>query len=322
MKYCFGPVPSRRLGLSLGVDILPKKTCNLDCVYCEIGPTRKYITKRAEYTPAESIMNELKKVLTEDKVKFDCLTFTASGEPALHSRLGELISYAKQYTDKPITVLTNSTLTYDEKVRNEVCQADILLPSLDSALEPSFKKINRPAPGIELAKIIYGLEKLRLQFKGEIWLEVLLVKGINDKEEEAYALKDLLDRLRPDKIQLNTVDRPPAVKDVEPVSLETIKNFAEILGPRSEIIADFNRKGSQLQSLLLKKEIVDLLARRPLRKRDIEKLFASTTQQAKQILTQLEKDGCIIKKRFKDETFYVLKTDKDNACAQSGKINA
>lgn len=293
---------------------MPKKSCNLDCIYCEIGPTSKYIVERAEYTPVNSIKSELKKVLTSGKVKFDCLTFTASGEPTLHSKLGDLIDYSKKYTDKPVTVLTNSTLVWEKEVRKDLCQADILLPSLDSANEASFRKINRPAPGIELVEIIKGLEKLRQEFKGEIWLEILLVAGINDSEKEAIELASLLERLNPDKIQLNTVDRPPAVEWAKPVPLQTMKKFAEILGPKAEIVVDFAKKIRQGHTRLLETELLDVLARRPLRDTDLEKLFASAAKKAKKILTQLESSGNVTKKNFKDETFYFLASENGSVC--------
>jgi len=301
---------------------LPKKSCNLDCVYCEIGPTSKYTLERAEYRPANSIKGELKKVLTSGKVKFDYLTFTASGEPTLHSRLGEIIAYSKKFTDKPITVLTNSTLLWREDVRRDLCQADILLPSLDSANESTFRKINRPAPGIKLSEIIDGLEKLCLDFSGEIWLEILLVAGINDSEEEAWKLAALIERLDLERIQLNTVDRPPAVDWARPVPMETMKKFAEILGPKAEIVVDFAKKIQQGHARLLESELLNVLARRPLRDKDLVKLFASAAKKAKKILTQLEDSGSVTKRNFKDETFYFLASGNGSACMQPGKIDA
>ncbi len=322
MKHCFGPVPSRRLGLSLGIDMLPKKTCNLDCVYCEIGPTRKYSTHRAQYTPVGPIKDELKKVLTSGKVKFDHVTFTASGEPTLHANLGELIAFAKDLTDKPVAILTNSTLLHHKEVRRELGRADILLPSLDSVNEASFRKINRPAPGIELAEIIKGLERLRQEFQGQIWLETLLVSGINDSEQEASMLASVMQRLEPDKIQLNTVDRPPAVDWARPVSLSKMEKFSEILGPKTEIVVDFRKKIAQGHARLLETEILDLLARRPLRDDDIEKLFASAAKRAKEILARLEDSGNVTKKCFKDENFYMLAPGIGPACEHAENPNA
>ncbi len=263
MSYCFGPVRSRRLGLSLGVDVLPRKTCNLNCIYCELGPTLKYTTEILEYIPIENIWNELKATLTSSKKIFDYLTFTASGEPTLYSKLGELIIKAKEISPKPITVLTNATTVMIPEVRKALCEANILLPSLDAATQSTFLKINQPAPEIKIKDIIKGLCQLRKEFKGQIWLEVLLVRHINDTDKELLELKKAIEKIEPDKVQLNTVARPPAYDSAKALSQNKLNDIAKFLGPFSEVIVNYSKALKQGSRPLIEAEILEVLKRRP-----------------------------------------------------------
>jgi len=263
MSYCFGPVRSRRLGLSLGVDVLPRKSCNLNCIYCELGPTLKYTTEILEYVPIEKIWKELKETLTSSHKKFDYLTFTASGEPTLYSKLGELISRAKELSEKPVTILTNATTVMIPKVRESLCKADILLPSLDAATQDTFLKVNRPAPNIKIEDIIRGLSILRKEFKGQIWLEILLVRDINDSTKELLALKQAINIIEPDKVQLNTVARPPAEEFAKAISQKRLYEIAEFLGPTTEVIVNYSKALKQGSRQLIEAEILEVLKRRP-----------------------------------------------------------
>jgi len=263
MSYCFGPVRSRRLGLSLGVDVLPRKSCNLNCVYCELGPTLKYTTRISEYIPIENILKELEVTLTSSKKIFDYLTFTASGEPTLYSKLGDLIDRAKNLSPKPITILTNATTVMVPEVRETLCKADILLPSLDAATQDTFIKINRPAPNIKISEIIEGLSKLRKKFKGKIWLEILLVKDINDTDKELLELKKAIEKIEPDKVQLNTVARPPADGSAKALSQNTLKEISNFLGPTTEVIVNYSKALKQGSRPLIEAEILEVLKRRP-----------------------------------------------------------
>jgi len=263
MSYCFGPVRSRRLGLSLGVDVLPRKSCNLNCIYCELGPTLKYTTEILEYIPLEDIWQELKATLSSSQKKFDYLTFTASGEPTLYSKLGELITRAKNLSPKPITILTNATTVMIPEVRETLSKANILLPSLDAATQETFIKINRPAPNIRIQEIINGLAKLRKKFKGQIWLEILLVKDINDTEKELIELKKAIEKIEPDKVQLNTVARPPADDSAKALSQNTLNEIAKFLGPSTEVIVNYSKALKQGSRPLIEAEILEVLKRRP-----------------------------------------------------------
>ncbi len=309
-KFCFGPVPSRRLGRSLGIDILPKKTCNLNCIYCEIGEGTNYVTSPNEYYPVNEIIQEIDSII-ESNIPFDILTFTASGEPTLYSKLGELILFAKKKTPKPVAALTNATLFHLEEVRNQLSNADILLPSLDAAREETFRKLNRPAASVILKDIISGLKEIRKSFKGLIWLEVLLVKGINDSEEEIQALKKVIDEINPHKIQLNTIVRPPAVIWAKPVSMERLHEIRDYLGYNAEIIVDFRPKSIILRDDIKANDILEVLKRRPMRFYDIESIFALDKHKLMSILDELSDNKKIDSRIHNNEVFYFNKGDYD-----------
>ena len=233
MGYLFGPVLSRRLGLSMGVDLLKYKTCNLDCVYCELGRTACLTSCRDRFVPRQKVIKEIELKRSEP---FDHLTFAGSGEPTLSLDLGEIVSQARKIVDSPVAVITNSTLLSSPTVRKEVSAADVVLPSLDASSENAFHAINRPASGLTAADMIAGLKDFRKEFSGEIWLEVMLVRGINDKEADAIARA--AESTEPDRIQLNTVVRTPA-EPVEPLSEEEMRRMLEIF-PGAELIPDWD----------------------------------------------------------------------------------
>jgi wyosine [tRNA(Phe)-imidazoG37] synthetase (radical SAM superfamily) len=233
MNCLFGPVLSRRLGLSMGVDLLKRKTCNLDCVYCELGKTSVLTRSRNRFVPPEKVLREIKSRSDES---FDHLTFAGSGEPTLSSDLGEIIRAAKKLVDAPIAVITNSTLLSSPAVRQEVAAADIVLPTLDAATQGTFRSISRSGEWLKIEEIIEGLKQFRKEFCGEIWLEVMLVRAVNDHEA------DLISRtarsIDPDRIQLNTVVRPPA-EPVCPLNEEEMQKMLEIF-PGAELIPDWD----------------------------------------------------------------------------------
>lgn len=233
MAYLFGPVLSRRLGLSMGVDLLPFKTCNLDCIYCELGRTACLADCRGSFVPPDKVLQEIRAKKNEG---FNHLTFAGSGEPTLSSDIGNLISASRKIVDAPIAVITNSTLFTIGSIREEVASADVVLPSLDAATQRTFEAINRPAPGLRIEDIIEGLRLFRKEFSGEIWLEVMLVKGVNDHEAEM--ISRAASSIEPDRIQLNTVIRPPA-EPVSPLSREEMQRMLEIF-EGAELIPDWD----------------------------------------------------------------------------------
>lgn len=238
-KYLYGPVPSRRLGRSLGVDIVPLKICTLDCVYCQLGKTLTKTVERKDYVPVQSVLAELAEAIAEG-VEADFISIAGSGEPTLHARLGELIDGIRQVTTIPVAIITNGTLLYRPDVRADCAKADVVMPSLDGADERTFRKINCPYPGISAEKVISGLCKFRKEFPGRIWLEVFFVEGINTGPEQIAAIRDAIKRIGPDKVQLNTAVRPPADPNVKRLSNERLRDIAAQLGPGCEVVADFS----------------------------------------------------------------------------------
>ncbi len=304
MKYCFGPVPSRRLGRSLGVDILPMKTCNLNCVYCELGITEKFTCDRAEYIPANHIKRDIETVFRSGRHPFDVLTFTASGEPCLHSRLGELIEFAKSLSGKPVVVLTNGTLVADPAVRRDLCLADIILPSLDAVLPQSFRRVNRPAQCVDIGSIVTGLADLSKQFQGEMWLEVLLVKGLNDSEEDIKALKEAIEEINPCRVQLNSVARPPAEPWARPLSQDRMEEIKNFLGSRAEVVVDFNRRLREGFMPVVEVEIMETLKRRPMTAHDISEILSIDPEIADTVLEKMLRGSLIKKEIFQGRTYY------------------
>jgi wyosine [tRNA(Phe)-imidazoG37] synthetase (radical SAM superfamily) len=239
MKYLYGPVKSRRLGLSLGVSLTPYKTCSFDCVYCQLGKTERLTTQVKEYIPQKEILDELAGWLKGNKPaaeKLDYITFSGYGEPTLHAGLGELLTQIKQLTSLPVAVITNASLLKNPGVRSALMQADVVVPSLDAATPEAFQKIDRPHPSVTLEDVLQGLVSLRREFRGKIWLEVMLVKGLNDDLGHIRKLKALIDTIGPDKIQLNSPVRTPADMDVFPVDKKRLGEIREILGKKCEIV--------------------------------------------------------------------------------------
>ncbi|NQS74775.1 MAG: radical SAM protein, partial [Methanoculleus sp.] len=235
-RYLFGPVCSRRLGTSLGVDLVPLKTCTFNCVYCECGRTTRLTGERREYVPTGQVIAEVDEYLARAP-DLDYVTFAGSGEPTLHSGIGEIISFIKdRYPRYRIAVLTNGALLGDPDVRAALMRADLVIPSLDAVSEETFQKINRPCPGITARDLLEGLTTFAREFTGEIWLEVFIIPGQNDTEEEILRLKDAISAIRPDHIQVNTLDRPGAEIWVRPASPLALERIASMLGGRAEVI--------------------------------------------------------------------------------------
>jgi wyosine [tRNA(Phe)-imidazoG37] synthetase (radical SAM superfamily) len=262
-KYIFGPVLSRRLGQSLGVDLIPSKLCTLNCVYCEIGRTDKRGLARKEYYPVEEILKEVREAL-ESYPNLDHITISGSGEPTLHSGIGRLITGIKDLTSVPIAVLTNGTLLTLPEVRNDLLEADIVSPSLDAVTQEAFERVDRPHPHLQISQIIDGLRTFRREFKGQLWLEILFVKGLNDSADQLRRMKEVIDEVRPDRIQLNTVVRPPAESFAEPLSNVRLHEIAAFFGPRAQVIGvskDVHREPGRSADA---EQILGLLRRRPM----------------------------------------------------------
>ena len=210
MSYVFGPVPSRRLGLSLGVDLIPPKTCTFDCLYCQVGRTTSKTLEMKPFVPVRDVVEEIEKKVA--KTVPDAITLAGSGEPTLHSEIDQVIASIKKMTEIPVVLLTNGALFWKEEVRQRTLNSDIIMPTLSSAFETTFRKIHRPYSGLSLDKIIDGLKHLRQDYEGQIFLEVVLLARFNDMEKELEGLKTVIDDINHEKIQLNIVVRPPSDK--------------------------------------------------------------------------------------------------------------
>ena len=291
MKHLFGPVASRRLGRSLGVDLLPFKTCTLDCVYCECGCTTEKTLNRKEYVPFDEIILEIKQWFSEGG-KADYITLAGSGEPTLHNRLGEIISAIKQITKIPVCVLTNATLFSSPEVRKETALADLVVPSLDAAAEETFLKINRPAINLDFKKYIEGLILFSENFTGKLWLEIFVVPGINDDEESIKKLSEIAKKIKPDKIQLNTAVRPTAEKSVKPVSQENLKKLAKVFSPEAEIIAAYHH-AIKSKEKVSKEKVFELLQRRPGTLEDISSGLSIDKEETEKIVNELLEEKLI-----------------------------
>lgn len=239
MKYIYGPVKSRRLGFSLGLSLTPYKVCDFDCIYCQLGKTRQLTTQRQEYVDAGQIIEELRNWLQnnpEVAKALDYITIAGSGEPTLNTKIGDLIAEIKKISATQVAVITNASLLNDASVRNALLGADLIVPSLDSVVPEIFNQIDRPSQDVKLDEIINGLICLRKEFKGKIWLEVMVVKGVNDKIAQFRQLKDVVDKINPDKIQINSPVRTTTEENVLSVDKKRLEKFKEALGDKCEII--------------------------------------------------------------------------------------
>ncbi len=239
MKYIYGPVKSRRLGQSLGITLIPYKICTFNCVYCQLGKTIQKTTERKEYLKTEEIIEELKSWLAnnpQEATKLNYITISGSGEPTLNINIGQVINEIKKVTTIPVAVISNASLFNDINVRQALRRADLIVPSLDAVSTELFIKIDRPHQDIKLEEVVKGLLSLRKEFSGKIWLEVMLVRGLNDDLRQIKKLKEITDRINPDKIQLNSPVRATAEPDILPVDKKKLEKIKEILGDNCEII--------------------------------------------------------------------------------------
>ncbi len=285
-KYTYGPVPSRRLGFSLGIDIIPFKTCTFDCIYCQLGETTSKTARRLEYTPAQDIVDEIRQVLTKHK-HIDYLTFSGSGEPTLHSRLGYIIASIKKFSDIPVAVLTNGSLLTSVEVREDLSHADVVAPTLCGTAIDIVQHINRPVSSITSDTIVQGLMDFRNGYTGAIWLEIMLIQGMNDTDGHIRRLAARIKKISPDKIHLNTVVRPPRDKKVRAVPMERLQVIQNLLGERCEIIAGFNKQVSPADLKNHRDDIMNVIKRRPVTLDDIVRTTGVHIQEVQKILDRL-----------------------------------
>ena len=306
-KHLFGPVPSRRLGISLGVDILPFKTCTLNCIYCECGPTTQLSTERKRFVEPKILIKEIKEFLATSQ-HLDFITFSGSGEPTLNRDLGSIIRQIKRETSIPMAVLTNSTLLYRQEVRRDLLPVDLILPSLDAVDKDIFQTINNPHPQVSVKNIINGLLQFRRDFKGQMWLEVFIVKGVNDHAQELDNLYRTIKKIKPDKVQLNSLDRPPAFDNVAPVSLEELEKIKVAWQDLPVDIIKRIRRRKEISSFSsnLENSVLNTIRRRPLTIEDLIELTGKNRLELFKYLDILEKEHKILTKIIGNKIFFTI----------------
>ncbi len=291
-KYLFGPVPSRRLGMSLGIDLVPHKVCTLNCVYCECGRTTNLTTERKEYVPVDEIFIELNRFLKENPAP-DYITFSGSGEPTLNSGIGEILSFIKtNYPNIPVAVLTNGTLLSDKQVRKELLKADLVLPSLDAATERTFRKINIPEKTLNIESYIQGIIDFRNEYSGKINLEIFIIPGYNDNREELDSLKDAIVKIKPEVVQLNTLDRPGTVRNIRAASNIELQKIVDYwnLDNVAVIASAPSRKKIKSYREDTESAILETIARRPCTLIDLSQILGKHINEVNKYLDVLESE--------------------------------
>lgn len=308
-KHLFGPVPSRRLGISLGVDLVPHKVCSLNCVYCEVGKTTDLTIDRREYIPLKDILDELQNYL-DQKPDLDHITFSGAGEPLLHNGIGKVIRFIKdKYPQYKLALLTNSTLLYDANVRREIKDIDLLLPSLDAVSEIVFKKLNRPNPKLKNSEIIDGLIEFKKIYSGKIWLELFVVPGLNDTVKELTLLKNTITKIAPDQVQLNTLDRPGTESWIQPAEENKLREIAEFLKPLPvEIIAKFkSRDRVTSYNKDIEQQIIETIKRRPCTGKDLSEMLGLHINEINKYLSELLHKDHVTSQELARGTFFRAK---------------
>ncbi len=304
-KYVFGPVDSRRLGVSLGVDLVKHKICSLDCIYCESGKTTCLTIERKEYVPVKKVMEEIDDYFMKNPSP-DFITFSGSGEPSLNSRIGDVINYIKQKYEVPVCVLTNGTLFYDPKVRKALMKADIVMPSLDSAVYSSFLKINRPHKSLSIENQILGISQFKKEFKGRMDLEIFILTGINDSKEDIDAFRKAIVKINPDNVVLNTLDRPGIASGLRSASRLELESIAEKLGHKNIQIVQKSKNIKKKMPYRKDREeaIFGTICRRPCTIDDLSNIFGIEKNILSDYLAQLEKEHKIEAVRMERGIFY------------------
>lgn len=307
MKYLYGPVPSRRLGVSLGIDLIPYKACSFNCVYCECGATTKLTDQREEFVPHKEVIKELDEYLKE-KPKLDYITFSGSGEPSLYQGLKEIVDFVKDsHPEYKLALLTNSSLLNNKSLRKEISKIDLVVPSIDSVIKKNYEKINRPHKNIKLDNIIKGLIKLREEFSGKLWLEIFIIQNLNDSKEEINKFKEIIEKIKPDRIQLNTLDRPGTESWVKKETEEKLKEILDFFGEKAEIIGPFIPKDTQnFLSNSVKTRIKEIIKRRPCTINDISQILNLHVNQVNKYLRELSNENKIESKTESRGVFYYI----------------
>ena len=303
MTYVFGPVPSRRLGLSLGVDLIPLKTCTYNCLYCQVGKTTRQSLKTESFVPVTEVLEELGRKL--EICSPDAITLSGSGEPTLSSDIDQVISFVKERTDIKTVILTNGSLLWREEVRHRISGADIIMPTVTTVYDETFRLIHEPHADLDLNTIVEGLRSLRQTYKGSLFLEVVLLAGINDSEKELEGLKSMIDQVSPDKIQLNTVVRPPSDPRAISLDIKRLEEIKSLFGKKAEIIAQTPLKHIKGEDVTVNTTILEMAKRRPVRARDVADVCDIPLEEADSLIKGLAVKGALRQLEHEGEVYYL-----------------
>ncbi|MFO7675454.1 MAG: radical SAM protein [bacterium] len=301
-SFVYGPVPSRRLGLSLGVSVVPRKTCTIDCIYCQCGRTTRKTLARERFYPVAEVLAQVRAAVAGRRVEF--ITFSGEGEPTLNRDIGRLIRLFKREFTIPVAVLTNGTLLPDPAVRRALYAADLVVPSLDAADERTFARVNRHHRDLRLADIIRGLVTFRRYYRGQLWLEIMLVRGVNDSPEHLVRLRRLAEDIRPDRVHLNTVVRPPAERRARPLSDDDLTQIQRLFGSRCEVAdSPLGRRQGRFRGDA-ETAVLELVRRRPVTAADITRSLGIGPDRLAGVLRGLARGRKIRRVEFWGKVFY------------------
>jgi len=302
-RYLFGPVPSRRFGRSLGVDLVPAKTCTADCVFCQLGRTRHQTLERCEYVPTPIVLDELQRWFAQDSAT-DYVTLAGSGEPTLHSRFGAVLEFIRSKNRFPSALLSNGMLFHLKEVRAAASAANVIKIALSAWDQVSFMKIVRPPANYPFARLLEGYAHFRSEFSGQIWLEVFVLEGLNSRPEQIARIAALAREFSPDRIHLNTTIRPPAEPAAKPVTRMQLLELAEMFQPRAEVIAEFSTS-CQAHTPFDEESILSLVRRHPCTRQQIADAFGLPEHETATLLARLERKGRLQTERHGDDIYYV-----------------
>jgi wyosine [tRNA(Phe)-imidazoG37] synthetase (radical SAM superfamily) len=303
-RHLYGPVPSRRLGWSLGIDLVPHKICTYDCIYCQIGKTTEKTLLRKKYVPVAEILEEVRAFLKEEHPPIDHLSLGGSGEPTLHLGIRSIIEGIQGISVLPVALITNGSLFYEQQVREDLLRADVILPSLDAVSPEVFEKINRPGPGFSIENVVRGLIEFRKIYQGQIWLEILFCKGVNDSEIELLRMKGAVQQIRPDQIHLNTVVRPPSEEWVSSLTQDEMEKIRAFFGERASIISEFDRHIQRPSEAETREKLLSVLKRRPLSLSDLSQNMGLSPDELETYLKPLVEEGEVRIRSFRDSVYY------------------
>lgn len=305
-KYLFGPVPSRRLGRSLGVDLIPFKTCTMDCTFCQLGETPCAVSERGDYVPMQDVLAELSQ-WQEQNGAADHITLAGSGEPTLHEHFGDVFRWAKAHTDTATVLLTNGTLMHDPDVRADAVLADKVKVTLSAWDEISFQQIHRPAQGVTFELLVKGEQAFRREYLGELSVEVFIIDGVNSRFSKVRKIAEVVKSINPDRIDINTAVRPPAVPGVSASPEEHLQGIAEIFGPNASVTASFKKLGPQ--SLEISEDaLLSLIRRHPASCRQLAEEFNMPEDKMFRTLKGMVTAGLLLEEKRGAELYFFQRT--------------